>query len=84
MISNFRKSDIAIPSIKPIRDRIFRGREVYLPAVLRYNLVPTSVLIEVANFKNRKDCRATRISSYRQAVAEAYVLALRDYYDSKK
>jgi len=83
LVNYFKNSDVEVSKIKPVRDKIFRGRKILLPAVLRYNLVPTSVLIEVANFKNRRDCKVVRQASYRQAVAEAYVNALKEYYDGK-
>jgi len=83
LISSFRSRNLVVSNMKPVRDRIFRGRKILLPAVLRYSLVPTSVLIEVANFKNRKDCRTIKRDKYRQEIAEAYVHALQEYYDNK-
>ena len=37
LLTSFKKHDIIVPEIKPIRNRIFLGRKCYLPAVLRYN-----------------------------------------------
>ncbi|MBU1628345.1 N-acetylmuramoyl-L-alanine amidase, partial [bacterium] len=34
LIKSFKKSNVVVNSIKPVRDRIFRGRRILLPAVL--------------------------------------------------
>jgi N-acetylmuramoyl-L-alanine amidase len=66
----------------PIRSQIRKSpRSVYVPAVLKNNMIPTKVLVEAANLTNPTDCRRLADPQWRQAFAEAYVAALRRYYD---
>ena len=66
----------------PIRHVIRQsGGRAYLPAVLRYNVVPTKVLIEVANMTNPQDQQHLSNPKWRQWFAEAFVNALRSHYN---
>ena len=58
------------------------GGKVYVPAVLRNTLIPTKILVEMANITNETDCARIMDPKWRQAFAEAYVDALRSYYGS--
>ena len=46
-----------------------------MPAVLRYNAVPTAVLLEVCNLANPEDRRLIETREFRQRVAEAIAYA---------
>lgn len=66
-----------------IRNKICQsGGKVYVPAVLRGTIVPTKVLIEVANMTNDTDCQRLADPQWRQMFAEAYVDALKMYFGS--
>jgi N-acetylmuramoyl-L-alanine amidase len=54
-----------------------------VPAVIRYNIVPTKVLVEVANLKNRDDVRLVADHEFRERYAAAFVQALKQYYGGK-
>lgn len=58
------------------------GGRVYVPAVLRNNLIPAKVLIEAANMTNEADCERLADPQWRQSFAEAYVDALKSYFGS--
>ena len=62
------------------RSLIVRGRQVYVPGVLRYNETPVKVLVEVLNLNNTTDCRRIKDPRFREMVAEAYVRALEQFY----
>jgi N-acetylmuramoyl-L-alanine amidase len=68
---------------KPIRNHVVRGRHSYVPAVIRHNIVPTKVLVEVANLKNRDDVRLVADHEFRERYAAAFVQALKQYYGGK-
>lgn len=64
-----------------IRNKIRQdGGRTYLPAVLRNTLIPTKILIESANMTNETDCQRLADPKWRQAVAQAYVNALKKYF----
>lgn len=67
----------------PIRNVIRQsGGRAYVPAVLRNTLVPTKVLIEVANMTNPADQKHLANPEWRQWFAEAFVEALRRHYNN--
>lgn len=67
----------------PIRNVIQRSRtKRYVPAVLRYNDIPTKVLIETANLKNATDRQRVVDPDWRQWYAEAFVNAVKRHFTS--
>ncbi len=66
-----------------IRSVIHRSKtKTFVPTVLRNCIVPTKVLIEMANIANAKDSRWLSDPWWRQQFAEAYVSALKKHYGS--
>ncbi len=88
LVENFTRSDLAVHKYGPIRESIVRRRRQWVPAVIRYNLVPTRILFEICNLNNEDDRKLLLTSDFRQAVAEAIVKSIMDYYgvvpDSEK
>ena len=80
LLGSFRRSDLGVHHNSPIRDRIWRGRRVYVPAQLRFNRIPAKVLLEVCNLSNDQDRRLIKTRAYRQRVAEAIVEGILSYY----
>ena len=64
----------------PVRDNVMRDGREWVPAVIRYNLVPTRLLLEVCNLGNDEDRRLMMTRSYRQKVAEAIYHGLVNFY----
>jgi len=64
----------------PVRDHIIRNRSEWVPAVLRYNSVPSKMLLEVCNLNNELDRKLLQTRAYRQHVAEAVLKGLLAYY----
>ena len=64
-----------------IRTEIRRSRtNVFVPAVLRGNKIPTKVLIEIANMTNHTDRERMADPEWRQRVAQAYVNAVKAHF----
>jgi N-acetylmuramoyl-L-alanine amidase len=80
LVDSFGAGGVAVHPYQPVRERIIRKGRSWIPAVLRCNIVPVEVLIEVANLSNAADSRRLADPSYRQKVADAYVDALRAYF----
>ncbi|MCK5862960.1 MAG: N-acetylmuramoyl-L-alanine amidase [Candidatus Hydrogenedentes bacterium] len=67
----------------PIRNVIRQSRgRAYVPAVLRNTIIPTKVLVEVANMTNPKDQKRLADPEWRQWFAEAFVTALRKHFNN--
>ena len=84
LIQSLRQNQVKVCEPKPIRECIRRKRKEFLPAVLRYNHVPTKVFVEVANLNNGTDRRRLSSPDWRDRFARAYVEALVDYYGGKE
>ena len=74
--------DMAIHEHKPIRRAVLRKGKRWLPAVLRWNQVPTRVLFEVVNLNHVDDNRLLESPEFREATAGVYVDALRSFFGS--
>jgi len=65
----------------PIRNVIRqKGGKVYVPAVLRANLIPTKVLVETANITNPTDRANLADPAWRQAYADALYVAIINHF----
>ena len=80
MVTAFEAAGLAVHDDKPVREQIVRRRRPWVPAVLRYNEVPTAVLLEVCNLANPEDRRLIETRQFRQRVAEAVAAGVLDYF----
>lgn len=80
IVSTLRDHDLGLHPFKPVRDRIFRGRRAWIPAVLRYNEIPAKVLFEVCNLANDADRKLLQTASFRETVAGALVDGILAYF----
>lgn len=80
LIAGFQRRDLAVHPFQPVRDRIFRGRRAWVPAVLRYNAVPARALLEVCNLANDADRKLLQTLAFRDTIAEAVVDGILAYF----
>lgn len=82
ILNSFRSHGLRVHSEKPVRDRIIRSRRSrpFVPAVVRYNAIPTKLLLEICNMNNARDRELLKTREFRQSVAEAIVDGILDYY----
>ncbi|KAB2958006.1 MAG: N-acetylmuramoyl-L-alanine amidase, partial [Thermoanaerobaculia bacterium] len=80
VIQAFRDRDLGVHPFEPVRDRIYRGRRAWVPAVLRYNAVPAKTLLEVCNLANEQDRALLKTRAFRERVAEAIVAGVLSYF----
>ncbi len=84
VIAAFRTAGLGIHPFKPVRDRIYRGRRAWVPAVLRYNAVPAKFLLEVGNLANVEDRALLTTRAFRQRVAASVVDGLLGYFGARR
>lgn len=77
---SFKKNKLKLHPYQPTRDHVVRNKNAWVPAVLKYNLIPCSILIEVCNINNQEDAKLLRDPVFRQKIANAYIEALILYY----
>lgn len=82
ILGSFSRHGLRIHNDKPVRDQIIRCRRCrpFVPAVVRYNAIPTKMLLEICNMNNPQDRELLQTRAFRQKVAEAIVDGILDYY----
>lgn len=81
LLRAFEASDLAVHDYKPIREKVIRSRRAWVPAVIRYNAIPSKVLLEVCNLNNSADRKLIETRRFRQDVAESIVQGILAYYE---
>ncbi len=84
IIAAFKNDKLGIHPFKPVRDRIFRGRKAWVPAVLRYNAVPAKLLLEVCNLANAEDRKLLATREFRDQVADSVLDGLLTYFGARR
>ncbi len=76
IVASARRYGVPIHPFKPVRNAVIRGGSSWVPAVLRYNRVPTSVLVEVSNLNNEDDREQLTTWRFREKLAHAIAAGL--------
>jgi len=82
IVKALKKADLPVQPYQPIRERVIRGRQVWLPAVLRGNVVPTKVLVEMVNLNNPDDAALLGRAADRDRLAKGLATALASHFGS--
>lgn len=80
VIASVKRAGLEVHPFKPVRDRIYRGRRAWVPAVLRYNRIPARMLFEVLNLANPEDRKLLTTRAFRERAAEALVSGIVAYF----
>ena len=80
IVQDFKKDDLPVQAFQPVRDRVIRGGEIWLPAVLKGNAVPAKVLVEMVNLNNNDDAALLARAADRERLAASLSDALRSYF----
>ena len=84
IIDAFDGDGLKVHPFNPVRDNVVRNGREWVPAVIRYNLIPTRVLLEICNLGNDKDRALMKTKKYRQHVADAIYQGLVNYYNDRE
>ncbi len=80
LVRAFKEDGLEVHPYNPIRDNVVRDGKEWVPAIIRYNKVPTRLLLEVCNLGNRDDRELVQTKRYRQRVAQAVFDGLIDFF----
>ncbi len=80
VVDKARQFDLPVHAFEPVRSSVLRGRSRWVPAVLRYSEVPTSVLIEICNLNNKEDRELLLTWRYREKLAHAIAAGLAEAF----
>lgn len=84
IVESFGENGLKVHPFNPVRDNVVRNGREWVPAVIRYNLVPTRVLLEVCNLGNGKDRALLTTAKYRQHVAESIYEGLFRFFEARE
>lgn len=71
IIGAFGEAGLAVHPFNPVRDNVVRNGREWVPAVIRYNKVPTRVLLEICNIGNADDRKLIQTRKNREEIAAA-------------
>ncbi len=80
IVSSAERFELPVHRYEPVRSRIIRGRSRFVPAVLRYNQVPTAVLVEICNLNNAEDRSLLLTWKFREKLALAIAAGLAEAF----
>lgn len=80
IVAGFEALELPVQPYQPVRHRIIRGRDRYVPAVIRGNEIPTKVLVEMVNLSNPLDAALLAAAKDRERLSEAILLSLLEYF----
>jgi N-acetylmuramoyl-L-alanine amidase len=83
IIDSFENNHLHVHPFNPVRDNVVREGREWVPAVIRYNLVPTRLLLEICNLANGKDRALMKTARYRQEVAQAIYEGIVNFYQDQ-
>ncbi len=83
IVAAFRAAGLPLHDFQPVRQNVIRGGSEWVPAILRYNRIPTRVLVEVCNLNNPEDRKLLVTPAFRDRVARAVVSGLVDFYGGR-
>jgi len=80
IIDAFESAELKVHPFDPVRDNVVRNGREWVPAVIRYNVVPTRVLVEMCNLGNPRDRALMQTRAYRQKVAQSIYEGIVNFY----
>jgi N-acetylmuramoyl-L-alanine amidase len=82
IINAISAAELPVHPYLPVRDNVVRGGKEWVPAVIRYNKVPTRLLLEICNLGNVEDREQVQTRKYRQKLADAIYDGLVGFFDA--
>lgn len=80
VIDSFDERGLKVHPFNPVRDNVVRDDREWVPAVIRYNLVPTRALIEICNLGNKHDRALLKTQKWREDTAQAIYRGIVSFY----
>ncbi|HLJ75091.1 MAG TPA: N-acetylmuramoyl-L-alanine amidase [Thermoanaerobaculia bacterium] len=84
IIDAFDSKDLKVHPFNAVRDSVVRDGREWVPAIIRYNMVPTRLLLEICNLGNVEDRALIKTKRYRQDVASAIYEGLVDFFADRE
>ncbi|MGK2855614.1 MAG: N-acetylmuramoyl-L-alanine amidase [Thermoanaerobaculia bacterium] len=83
IIGSFGAAGLEVHPFNPVRDNVVRNGREWVPAVIRYNKVPTRVLLEICNLGNAEDRAQIQTQKNREEIAAAIHQGIVSHFRAK-
>jgi N-acetylmuramoyl-L-alanine amidase len=83
IVGSFRETGLKVHPFNPVRDNVVRGSRPWVPAIIRHNVIPTRLLLEVCNLGNQKDRELIKTRRYRQQLADAISGGIAEFFEER-
>ncbi len=83
IMDSFEARHLPVHPFQPIRGHVVRNGKEWVPAVIRYNKIPSRLLLEICNLGNPDDRELLVSRSYRNDVAQAIYSGLVEFFESR-
>ncbi len=84
VVAGFKSVGLPVQPYQPVRARIIRGDQRYVPAVIRGNMIPNKVLVEMVNLSNPEDAAILASAGDRDRLASALYRSLVAYFGEER
>lgn len=80
IIGAFATARLHVHPFNPVRTNVVRDGREWVPAIIRYNKVPTRILLEIGNLGNVEDRNLITTRKYREQVAATISRGIVDFF----
>lgn len=82
IIDSMSDAHLAVHPFNPVREHVIRDGKEWVPAIIRYNKIPTRLLLEICNLGNATDRELVQTREFRQKLAKSIYDGIVNFYDS--
>lgn len=83
IVRSFQQAQLPVAPFQPVREKVIRGKERWVPAVLGGNAVPGKVLVELLNLSNAEDAALLASARQRERLARGIFQALHRHFGER-
>ncbi|HUO84075.1 MAG TPA: N-acetylmuramoyl-L-alanine amidase, partial [Thermoanaerobaculia bacterium] len=84
IIGAFQRNELKTHPFQPVRRHVVREGREWVPAVIRYNKVPSRLLLEICNIGNQEDRKLLVTRSWRQKAAHSIYEGIVGFFEQKR
>jgi N-acetylmuramoyl-L-alanine amidase len=83
IVRSFQEAQLPVAPFQPVREKVIRGKQRWVPAVLGGNAVPSKVLVELLNLSNGDDAALLASARQRERLARGLFQALHHHFGER-
>ncbi len=84
IMAAFGRADLKVHPFNPVRDNVVRGGREWVPAVIRHNVIPTRLLLEICNLGNSRDRELIQTRKHRQKIADGIYAGIGRFFQEQR